>query len=569
MTSILTNIASMAALQTLRSVGTSLAKTQDEVSSGLRVGRAADGVAYWSISTTMRSDNKAIGSARDAMQVGAAKTDVGYAATTAIIDVLNEFKAKLVTAKESSSDPAKIQQELSDLNGQAEAVVKSASFAGINWLKTSAPQHINDTNDLNDTVVSGFVRASNGSVSVSTIQVDLRTTSMLNTGGGGILQKDDPDYYMPVRGPSLDTFRHNGHEDHGFKGPVTFDATSSVTFDLTVDASDMDAGDTYAGVTVDKSVVDAALGTTDGVIKDVAALRQVLQQAFDNAGAGSAANVYGTWSTAASSATRYEIQSLDTSSHAGSSISLSNIASTLDPLISERLLGLDTTPGLNHDNLLPHATMSFTQPFKVMVDATISFDLSVAGAAQTTYVIDRAAVDAALGTSDGMINNATDLATVVEYTASGSGMQADVSGNSITFRADQSVYPGYGTKAVEFNMSSLRPNPPFALRFDLAEIDITSNAFTVDEYLDGVEHMLGQATTSAATMGSIQQALDLEEEYAGKLSDSLDSGISRLVDADMENASARLAALQTQQQLAVQALQIANTSSSSLMTLFQ
>jgi flagellin len=569
MTSILTNIASMSALQTLRSVGASLENTQNQVSSGLRVGKAADSVAYWSISTTMRSDNKAIGSARDAMEVGAAKTDVGYAATTAVIDILNEFKAKLVTAKESSVDAVKIQQELSDLNGQAEAVVNSASFSGVNWLKTAALQHINDTNDLNDTVVSGFVRSSNGSVSVSTIQVDLRTTSMLNVGGGGILQKDDPDYYMPVRGPYLDTFRHNGHEDHAFKGPVTFDATAAVTFDLTVDASDIDAGDTYTGVTVNKSVIDAALGTTDGVIADVAALRRVLQQALDNAGAGGTANVYGNWATSSSSTTRYEIQSLDTSSHAGSSISLSNIASTLDPDMAERFLGLDTKSLLDHDNMLPQATMTFTQPFKVMVDATISFDLSVANAPLTTYVIDRAAVDAALGRTDGMINNATDLATVVQYTAAGSSMKADVSGNSITFRADQADYPGYGTKAVEFSMSTLRPNPPFALRFDLAEIDITSGTFTVDEYLDGVQHMLDQATDSAATMGSIQQALELQEKFASRLGDSLDSGISRLVDADMEDASARLAALQTQQQLAVQALQIANSSSSSLMKLFQ
>ena len=55
MTSILTNSAAMAALQTLRSIDNSLETTQARVSSGLRVETAADNAAYWSIATTMRS----------------------------------------------------------------------------------------------------------------------------------------------------------------------------------------------------------------------------------------------------------------------------------------------------------------------------------------------------------------------------------------------------------------------------------------------------------------------------------------------------------------------------------
>jgi flagellin len=53
------------------------------------------------------------------------------------------------------------------------------------------------------------------------------------------------------------------------------------------------------------------------------------------------------------------------------------------------------------------------------------------------------------------------------------------------------------------------------------------------------------------------------------LGDSIDSGVGRLVDADMEEASTRLSALQTQQQIAVQSLQIANSNPNNIMTLFQ
>lgn len=93
MTSILTNMAAMAALQTLRTIGANMADTQRQVSSGLRVQTAADNAAYWSISTTMRSDNMALSAVSDALGLGAAKVDVAYAGMESTIDVLSEFRA--------------------------------------------------------------------------------------------------------------------------------------------------------------------------------------------------------------------------------------------------------------------------------------------------------------------------------------------------------------------------------------------------------------------------------------------------------------------------------------------
>ncbi|MGO7428822.1 flagellin, partial [Rhizobium ruizarguesonis] len=67
MTSINTNSSAMAALQTLRSVNQNLNNTQNHVSSGYRVEKASDNAAYWSIATTMRSDNKALSAVSDAL----------------------------------------------------------------------------------------------------------------------------------------------------------------------------------------------------------------------------------------------------------------------------------------------------------------------------------------------------------------------------------------------------------------------------------------------------------------------------------------------------------------------
>jgi flagellin-like hook-associated protein FlgL len=80
MTSINTNTSAQAALQTLRNVNQGLNTTQNHVSTGYRVGKASDNAAYWSIATTMRSDNKALGAVSDALGLGAAKVDTAYTA---------------------------------------------------------------------------------------------------------------------------------------------------------------------------------------------------------------------------------------------------------------------------------------------------------------------------------------------------------------------------------------------------------------------------------------------------------------------------------------------------------
>ena len=66
-----------------------------------------------------------------------------------------------------------------------------------------------------------------------------------------------------------------------------------------------------------------------------------------------------------------------------------------------------------------------------------------------------------------------------------------------------------------------------------------------------------------------QARIDIQKDFVSELSDSLKAGIGTLVDADMEEASARLQALQVQQQLATQALSIANQAPQSILSLFR
>ena len=84
-----------------------------------------------------------------------------------------------------------------------------------------------------------------------------------------------------------------------------------------------------------------------------------------------------------------------------------------------------------------------------------------------------------------------------------------------------------------------------------------------------VDTAINGFTTVLADLGTKSKSLDRQLAFVGKLQDSLETGVGNLVDADLAKESARLTALQTKQQLGVQALSIANSSSSILLGLFR
>jgi len=104
--------------------------------------------------------------------------------------------------------------------------------------------------------------------------------------------------------------------------------------------------------------------------------------------------------------------------------------------------------------------------------------------------------------------------------------------------------------------------------FGLASIDVTSDAGATSA-LDNIETMINVAIDAAADFGSAAGRVETQNEFISGLTDSLKAGIGALVDADMEAASARLQALQVQQQLGTQALSIANQAPQNVLSLFR
>jgi flagellin len=97
----------------------------------------------------------------------------------------------------------------------------------------------------------------------------------------------------------------------------------------------------------------------------------------------------------------------------------------------------------------------------------------------------------------------------------------------------------------------------------LSTATISHNLLTV------IDSAIAKVSSALGSLGTGSKALTSHLTFIGKLQDSINAGVGNLVDADLAKESAKLQSLQTKQQLGVQALSIANQSTSVLMSLFR
>ena len=103
----------------------------------------------------------------------------------------------------------------------------------------------------------------------------------------------------------------------------------------------------------------------------------------------------------------------------------------------------------------------------------------------------------------------------------------------------------------------------------LATTESIATSTTATAALAKVDASIANVSASLARLGTGAKSLGTHSTFVGKLQDTLEAGVGNLVDADLAKESARLQALQTKQQLGVQALSIANSSTSILLGLFR
>jgi len=111
--------------------------------------------------------------------------------------------------------------------------------------------------------------------------------------------------------------------------------------------------------------------------------------------------------------------------------------------------------------------------------------------------------------------------------------------------------------------------------YSVSDLDISSFSDTDDDLQDleqmigYVDEAIGSMTTAASNLGAIKQRTKTQSDFVSALMTAIDTGVGALVDADMNEESTKLQALQVQQQLGIQALSIANQNSQMVLSLFR
>jgi flagellin len=151
MISVNTNQGAMVALQTLNATNRDLQKTQNAISTGLKVASAKDNGAVWAIANKMRSDVGAYDRVTETTDRASALVDTAIAAGESIMELLNEMKGKALAGTQpglSASAQAALAADFAQLRDQVTSIINNATFDGQNMTNGNAA--INSAVSLGD-----------------------------------------------------------------------------------------------------------------------------------------------------------------------------------------------------------------------------------------------------------------------------------------------------------------------------------------------------------------------------------------------------------------------------------
>jgi len=512
MSSVLTNNSAMVALQTLKSINRNLEMTQSEISTGKTINTAKDNSAIWAISKTMESDVKGFKGISDSLALGATTVGVARKAAETVTNLLTQIKGKIVAAQEQNVDRAKIQTDIGALRGQIASVTGAAQFNGLNMVK--------GTDDVK--ILSSLDRDSTGGVSASQITVARQDLTTAAGVYGSVA-------LVPTTAYGTSTLAD------GVTATAVTTAATGTTAALTFAAAAV-IGDT-ASINVAGNTINYTATATDSAT-DRAAFFVGQINALGLAGV-TAANTAGVLTLSNTNA--FESVALTASGTGTGTLVVTNVngfaaASPTSGTINQRAETIDfsTTAGVSEGN-----------GFKVTVGST-SFD----------YIA---------GKNETMEDVAKGLKTAIDSNLP-VGVTTKVTQDATTGAWSLSVDDATGGQALTLNTT--QGGTASGGLFGLDNIDVTTTA-NATSALSNIETMINTSIDAAASLGSSQGRIDTQADFVSELTDALKAGIGSLVDANLEETSARLQALQVQQQLATQALSIANQAPQNLLSLFR
>lgn len=154
--------------------------------------------------------------------------------------------------------------------------------------------------------------------------------------------------------------------------------------------------------------------------------------------------------------------------------------------------------------------------------------------------------------------------TISQATFNGDSL-VDGSANVTVVTGISRASGSFATTSITFQAVDLS-----SLQATLSGIDISGgSAAVLTSALTSAQSALSTAIDNATSLGVAEKSLEAQQNFLGKLTDKLDTGVGNMVDADMEQEAARLQSYQVQQQLATQSLSIANQGPQNLLSLFR
>lgn len=181
--SLLTNNSAMTALLSLNMTQQTLAKYENQVSTGLKISSAADNASYWSIATSMNSQVSALGAVNSALSESGSMLSTMSAALNQTISIMNNIKNDLLTGLQPGTDLSKIQTDIATQQQQLISIGSSSSFNGENFLATTGGT-VNLISSYDSTNGVSFI-----SINTSTTALFAPGSTTASDAGTGILDQ--------------------------------------------------------------------------------------------------------------------------------------------------------------------------------------------------------------------------------------------------------------------------------------------------------------------------------------------------------------------------------------------
>ena len=525
MSSILTNNSAMVALETLRGINRNLEMVQAEISTGKKVSNAKDNAAIWAISTVMSTDVESFKQINDSLNKGLSSVGVARNASEQITGMLQDMRNLIVSAQDdlNADDRARIQTDIDSLRTTITNVVNGAQLNGQNLLKGTD----------NVTVLASIDRAADGSVSTSNITVTRNDLSQTQAADAAAKVSGDAGFVSTSDSATSSTVAITSGNAGFLATSQSGDIGDGNNADITITAGTVAAGDEF---TVNVGGNDYTYtASADDNANDIANGLEAL--------------------ITAAGITNLTASVTEGTDPASDDATLNLAAAGGDVTFDESALAANTTESVISDGDTVSVSIAGGT-----IDVGDTFTINVGGSDYTYTAVDGDTVNSVATGLETLINDAS-ISNLTVAVTEATDPSSDAA--TIALTAD-----GGDVDANLAGLASQNAAVTAGGLADLANLSV-STAEDATTALNTIETLLDTAISASASFGSSQKSIETQSEFVQTLVDSMTSGIGALVDADLEAASAKLQALQVQQQLGIQALSIANQSPQTLLALFR